>query len=61
MNVAIPALLVLLASKDFPVLQGKKVQRVIPGLKVSQEKMDQQEYAVSQVKEAFLEPRVHLG
>jgi hypothetical protein len=26
-NVAIPALLVLLASKDFPVLQGKKVQR----------------------------------
>lgn len=60
MNVGILALLVLLASKDFLVLQGKKVQRAIPVLKVSQGKMDQQEYVVSRVKEAFQEPRVHL-
>lgn len=61
MNVGILALLVLRASKDFLVLQGKKVQRVILVLKVSQGKMDQQESVVSQVKEAFLEPRAHLG
>lgn len=61
MNVGILALLVLRASKDFLVLQGKKVQRVILVLKVSQGKMDQQEFVVSQVKEAFLEPRAHLG
>lgn len=60
MNVGILALLVLRVSKDFLVLQEKKVQRVTQALKVSQGKMDQQEYVASQVKEAFLEPRVRL-
>lgn len=60
MNVGILDLLVLLVSKDYLVLQEKKVQRVTQALKVSQGKVDQQEYVVSQVKEVFLEPRVHL-
>lgn len=60
MNVGTLALLVLLVSKVFLVLQEKKVQRVTQDLKVSQGKMDQQDYVVSQVNEVFLELRVHL-
>lgn len=54
------ALRALPASKVFLVLQEKKGQRVTQVLKASQGKMDQQDYAVSQVKEDFLELRVHL-
>ncbi|KAF7472044.1 Hypothetical predicted protein [Marmota monax] len=59
-NVGTRALLALLVSKVFLVLQEKKVQRVIQDLRVSQGKMDQQDYVVSQVNEVFLELRVHL-
>lgn len=60
MNEDILALLDHLVSKVFLVLQEKKVQRVTQVLKVSQGKTDQQDYVVSQVKEVFLELRVHL-
>jgi len=59
-NEDILALRDLLVSKVFPVLQEKKVQRVTQVLKVSQGRTGQQDYVVSQVKEVFLELRVHL-
>lgn len=47
-------------SRVFLVLQEKKVRRVTQVLKVSQGKTGQQDFVVSQVKEVFLELRVHL-
>lgn len=60
MNVDTPVPLALLVSKVSLELQERKVQRATQVLKVSQGKMDQQDSVVSQVKEDFLELRVHL-